>query len=297
MWIADCTLHFRLTETYRILSQSTLVAIFVVAFTACASPPDHHSRIPLSGARNFRDLGGYAASDGHHIKKGLLYRSDDLSDLSRRDLEALAALDLQRIYDLRSELERETNLDRLPDVSSLQVVELPMSYEPLDPEIMRELILNGKLEKGDAQRLMIQAYRTYALDYRDELSELLQGLSDPSDLPALIHCTHGRDRTGVAVAITLRALDVPQETVLEDYMLSNKFWESKTSHLSCLASCASLFRTPRSEVNALLEVRPEYLEAAFTAIDERYGSFDNYLNEGLSIDKATLERLKASLLE
>jgi protein-tyrosine phosphatase len=84
---------------------------------------------------------------------------------------------------------------------------------------------------------------------------------------------------------------------MEGYLLSNKFWESKTDLYSCLANCASCFRTPRSEVRALMEVRPEYLEAAFAAIDEKYGSFEGYLREGLGIDDPTLERLRSTLLE
>jgi protein-tyrosine phosphatase len=97
------------------------------------------------------------------------------------------------------------------------------------------------------------------------------------------------------VAIILRSVGVPQETVLEDYLLSNKFWESKTELYSCLANCASCFRTPRSEVRALMEVRPEYLEAAFAAIDEKYGSFEGYLYDGLGIDELTLQRLRSAL--
>jgi protein-tyrosine phosphatase len=84
---------------------------------------------------------------------------------------------------------------------------------------------------------------------------------------------------------------------MEDYLLSNKFWESKNDLYSCLANCASFFRTPRSEVRALMETRPEYLHAAFAAMDEHYGSFDGYLREGLGIDHDTLERLREALLE
>ena len=93
------------------------------------------------------------------------------------------------------------------------------------------------------------------------------------------------------------ALYTQPETVLEDYLLSNKFWESKTELYSCLSNWASCFRTPRNEVRALMEVRPEYLQASFEAIDEHYGSFDNYLDQGLSIDEQTLQRLRAALLQ
>jgi protein-tyrosine phosphatase len=251
----------------------------------------------MSAARNFRDLGGYATVDGQHIKEGLLYRSDHLKKVSTEDVEAVAALGIKRVYDLRSEKEREKDPPTLPKIGSLEVVHLPIYYAPLDPALTRRKILRGEVEEGDFHQAMIESYRAYALDYRAQWSTLIIDLSDPSGLPALFHCTHGKDRTGVAVAITLRALGVPQETVMEDYLLSNKFWESEASRLSCFASCASFFRTPRAEVRALLEVRPEYLDASFTAIDERYGSFDNYLDQGLGIDEQTLQRLRTALLE
>jgi protein-tyrosine phosphatase len=274
------------------------VLILILALTGCAAPPpSHHSSVEVSAARNFRDLGGYPTADGLHLKKGLLYRSDHLKKTSTGDEKVIVALGIKTVYDFRSEKERQKAPQTLSKISSLEVVNLPISYAPMDTALTRRKILRGEVEKGDFHLAMIESYRAYALEYLAELSTLLFGLSDPSTLPALLHCTHGKDRTGVAVAIILRALEVPQETVMEDYLLSNKFWESEAARLSCFASCASFFRTPRDEVRALLEVRPEYLEAAFTAIDEHYGSFENYLGQGLGIDEPTLQRLRTELLD
>ena len=236
--------------------------------------------------------------DGRQIKKGVLYRSDHLGQITKKDLEKIAALGVKTVYDLRSQEERERWPQRLPEIVSLQVVSLPVFYQGLDPRMMaRRIVISGDVEEGEFHNIMIDAYQTYVLDFRSQWSLLLKGLAEPETLPALIHCTYGKDRTGVAVGIILRSLDVPQEKVMEDYLLSNKFWESKTDLYTCLANCASCFRTPRNEVRALMEVRPEYLQAAFAAIDEYYGSFDNYLDQGLGIDKQTLQRLRTALLE
>ena len=230
--------------------------------------------------------------------KGLLYRSDHLSKVTKRDIEKVAALGVKTVYDLRSEEERKRDPQRLPKIVSMEVVSLPVFYQGLDPYVTaRRIVISGDVEDGEFHQLMIDAYRAYVLDFRPQWSSLLQGLAEPGTLPALIHCTYGKDRTGVAVAIILRSIGVPREKVMEDYLLSNKFWESKTELYSCLSNCASCFRTPRSEVRALMEVRPEYLQGAFEAIDEHYGSFDNYLDQGLGIDEQTLERLKTALLE
>jgi protein-tyrosine phosphatase len=225
-----------------------------------AAPPQHPSRIELAGARNLRDLGGYSTIDGRQIKKGVLYRSDHLKRVSRRNAEAVAALGVKRVYDLRTEKEHERDPSRLAEITSLEVVRLPIDCDLIDPYAVARRILGGDVEEGDFQQLMIECYRGYALNFRFEWSSLLRDMAEPGGLPALIHCTYGRDRTGVSVAIVLRSLGVP-------------------------------------EVRALMEVRPEYLEAAFAAIDEKYGCFEGYLQEGLGIDDLTLQRLRSALLE
>ena len=236
--------------------------------------------------------------DGREVKEGVLYRSDHLDQITKRDLEKVTALGVKTVYDLRGEEEQETFPQRLPDIVPVKVVSLPIFYQGLDPWVTaRRIVISGDLEDGEFHQLMIDAYRAYVLDFRPQWSTLLKGLAEPETPPALIHCTYGKDRTGVAVALILSSLGVPREKVMEDYLLSNKFWESKTDMYSCLANCASCFRTPRSEVRALMEVRPEYLQASFSAIDERYGSFDNYLDQGLGINEQTIQKLRAALLE
>ena len=283
----------------KLRKQATLVTAALLILLGCAAaPPQHPSRIEVTGSRNLRDVGGYRTMDGRELMKGLLYRSDHLSKVTKRDIEKVAALGVKTVYDLRSEEERKRDPQRLPKIVSMEVVSLPVFYQGLDPYVTaRRIVISGDVEEGEFHHLMIEAYRAYALDFRSQWSSLLKGLAEPGTLPALIHCTYGKDRTGVAVAIILRSLGVPREKVMEGYLLSNEFWESKTELYSCLANCASCFRTPRSEVRALMEVRPEYLQGAFEAIDEHYGSFDNYLDQGLGIDNETLERLKTALLQ
>lgn len=277
--------------------RTTLVIVaFLLILLGCAAP-QHPSRIEVTGSRNLRDLGGYHTMDGREIKKGVLYRSDHLGQISKADLEKISALGVKTEYDLRGEAERTSSPPRLPKIVPVKVVTLSVFYQGLEPWMTAQKILGGDVEEGEFHDVMVESYRSYVLDYRTQWSILLKGLAEPGTTPALIHCTFGKDRTGVAVAIVLSSLGVPREKVMEDFLLSNKFWESKTDTYSCLANCASGFRTPRNEVRALMEVRPEYLDAAFEAMDEKYGSFEGYLRKGLEIDDATLERLRSALLE
>jgi len=273
------------------------VLLLLLVLPACGSPPDHPNRVPLSGALNFRDVGGYVAEDGRQVKRGVLFRSDDLADLSRSDRKTLAGLGLRRVYDLRSDDVRRKDPDRLPKQNDILVVDIPVYFQPLNRNESREKILSGKVKRGHFSELLIEANKAFALDFTAEWQELVHGLAEPDALPAVIHCVDGKDRTGFAVAVILRMLGVPKETVMEDFLLSNLFLESRNSRYAFLGSMGSLFQVPRSEIRDLLDVRRAYLEAAFTAIDEQYGSFPAYLREALGLDARTIDRLRLALLE
>lgn len=269
----------------------------LLVLVACVVPAEHPRRVPFSKALNFRDAGGYMTDDGQHVRKGVLFRSDTIANLNSRDLKALSGLGLRSVFDLRHDGERAADPYHLPDEHDILVIELSVYFPPLDRAESRRKILGGEVEEGHFHELMMDANRAFALDFTAEWSELLRRLAASDARPVLIHCVDGKDRTGFAVALILRTLGVPQETVLEDYLLSNRFLQSRTAYLSFLASMGSLFRVPRSEIRSLLEVRPEYLQAAFAAIDERYGSFAAYLRDGLGLDEATLSRLRLAMLE
>ena len=96
---------------------------------------------------------------------------------------------------------------------------IPIYYPPLDRAKTKHRILTADVEDGDFERLMVEANEAFPYEFREEWARLLRGLAEPDMLPAVIHCTDGKDRTGFAVALVLRALGVPEETVFEDYFL------------------------------------------------------------------------------
>ncbi len=263
--------------------------------TGSAEASHRVMRVRLSRAANFRDLGGYPVAAGRFVKKGVLFRSDNLAGLSNRDLETCRQLGLKTVYDLRHAYEREISPSSLAAEPEPRVVEIPIHYPPLDRRESRRKILEADVEAGHFRQLMIEANRAYALDFREHWSALLRGLAEPSALPAVIHCVEGKDRTGFAVALVLSAVGVPREMVYQDYLLSGVFLKRRAKLYAFLASLGSRFRVSRRDVRPWLEVERAYLDAAFAAIDEGYGSFDRYLRDGLGIDAASLARLRAAL--
>ena len=168
--------------------------------------------------------------------------------------------------------------------------------EHVQPAEMRRKVLAGDLDDVDFGKLMIESNREFVSKYSGAFSALLVRLSFEENLPAILHCTGGKDRAGFASAVVLRALGVPRETVMADYLLTNEFTMPKRERQLWLIWFASLFRVDRATVRPLMRAEAEYLDAAFDEIDARFGSFEKYLSDGLMIDDATLARLRDLLL-
>jgi len=248
--------------------------------------------IPLEGAHNFRDFGGYATRDGRSVRWGMLYRSDDLAELSASDLATFRKLGIRWLCDFRSESERATEVDRLPGSDAPVVENLAITAANLGD--LRARILSGGDE--DYAQLLMDANREFATRFAYRYQTLFDRLADPRNLPALIHCTAGKDRTGLGAALVLFALGVPRETIFRDYLLTNHYAHEHIERTLLFIRFASFFRTDPERVRPLLDVRREYLEAAFAAIEASYGSVERYLREGLHVSNAERARLRASLL-
>jgi len=254
-------------------------------------------RLPLDGAHNARDLGGYAGADGRRVRWGKVYRSDALGDLSDDDVTYLSRLGVQQVVDFRSDLEREREPDRLPLNPAPRVVLRPIFGEALDPQTLRDRILSGDAHADEMAAMLVEGNRAFVTEFAPVYSGFLHDLADPQNLPVLFHCTAGKDRAGFAAASLLMALGVPREAIMQDYMLTNGFSEASTSRMLNVLRVVSFFRTDPDDVRPLFEARPAYLQAAFDTIDARYGSDAAYLRDGLGMDDATLNRLRANLLE
>jgi protein-tyrosine phosphatase len=243
-------------------------------------------RLVLAGASNFRDLGGYETADGRRVRWGRIYRSDALAALTEEDVERIAALGLRTVFDLRHESERLRHPDRGVGPSTIRC---EMGFLPYRADTLLGAIAARTISAAEIVAGVREAYRRFPLDHAPAFASLLDALGGAESLPALIHCTSGRDRTGFAAAVLLRALGVPRETIAEDYALSEKYRRDPSF----------LFDEPidREILAALGEARAEYLETAFVAIDERWGSDEAFLEEALGVGEEQRTRLRELFLE
>ncbi len=279
-----------------------LPILLAAGLLACGGSPqltaDQARRlVPLEGAANFRDLGGYRTVGGRSVRWGLLYRSDDLSELTPEDVKTVGSLGIRLVCDFRSDQEREEAPDRLPRDPAPEVLHLGIGGDALLPGGLRERLRSCDLEGLELDRLLIDGNRAFATEFSAQYAAMFERISSADNLPALVHCTAGKDRAGFASASILRALGVPEETVYEDYLLTNLYTEQKVERQLLLIRIFSLFRTDPELLRPLFEARRAYLEAAFTTIESEYGSFDVYLREALGVDDDERAALQALLLE
>ena len=257
-----------------------------------AGMPEHVKRrhLALEGAPNFRDLGGYTTEDGHSVKWGLFFRSDNLHELTDADLERFGELGIRLVCDFRGPEERSEEPDRLPTLDPPAVAELEIWDESFSAGSLRERIRSGDLEGLDLGELLIRGNILFATRFADRYAAMFERITQPQNLPALVHCTAGKDRAGIASALVLRTLGVPLETLNDEFLLTNHYTAEKIERTILKARVFSFFRVDAEKLRPILGVERRYLEAGFKAIDENYGSFETYRRDALGLDD---EKLRA----
>ncbi|MEV6203501.1 tyrosine-protein phosphatase [Streptomyces sp. NPDC051771] len=279
-------------------------ALAAVAPPAAARPRTGSPirRIPLQGAVNVRDLGGYPTYDGERVRHGLVYRGDHLGKLTDADLLTLAGLGLARAVDFRIATEvGYDGADRLP--AGVAAVSRPITDNGLFGQLMaaigsrdpvrQEQMLGG----GRAAAFMSDVYRTFVTDpaNREAFGRTLRELAAPGSGPALYHCTSGKDRTGWTSWLLLLLVGVPERFASEDYLASNSIRAAHDARVREGLKQGGLMQNPELIV-PLQEVRQEYLDAALGEVRAGYGGLYRYVTAGLGLDPRALAGLRERLV-
>ncbi|MEV5648513.1 tyrosine-protein phosphatase [Nocardia sp. NPDC052254] len=290
------------------LAAAFIAVVPTATMPAFAVPPAHtapaNQQQSLSiSAPNARDIGGYPTQrGGGKIRYGLVYRSDALNRLSPADQQKLASLRIGKIIDFRSPNEMKASPDQLPPA-------IPYSAQSIwDPAndfylMVSSTIAGGpqvqqeKLGNGQGAQIMRDYYRWLVTDAnaRAQFAAALRDIAASPDA-VLYHCTSGKDRTGWMTAILMSALGVPKGQIYKDYLASNDYLAaSNKAQMDALVQRGLV--TDPSLFDPILGVRADYLDASFDQARQSYGSVDRFLSDGLGIDSATVDALKAKLLD
>lgn len=255
---------------------------------------------------NLRDLGGIKAAGGCAVKSGILLRSAKLDKINSRDLKELSENYRVRIViDLRSELEKEGKEDKIP--TGAEYIFSPVFSEntlAMTSGMGSDVMTALKKSKSMAELLnyVPDLIEVYPLAITDEysvskLSEIIKTIINNRDGAVLFHCTAGKDRTGIISAILLKMLGASYDDILTDYLKTNEVSGKNASKYSRLARIFLRNRELADKVYNVFMADKKYLDSAFAAIDEKFGSFDNFISEGLKLTPAETEDFRNYALE
>jgi protein-tyrosine phosphatase len=248
--------------------------------------------IALEGGRNFRDLGGYSTLDGRRVKWGKLYRSGSMAWLTPADYDSLSKLAIKTICDLRTVHERKAEPNKWQETASIGY----WAREHSDTfGELRKVLVSGLSTPEMARAAMIEGYRHLPFEQAPAHREIFNRLA-AGEVPLAFNCAAGKDRAGTAAALILSALGVPRDTIIEDYLLTDRTVDLATIFMDRKRE-NELTGLSRDVVSAVLKADASYLHAALDAVEERHGSVAAYLRDALGITEEALFAIRQSLLE
>ena len=265
--------------------------------------------LKMEALGNARELGGYKTQDGRTVKSGLLLRSAKPASANKKDLFRLQNdFHLAIITDLRMGYEKD--LEPNPTLEGVKDVWCPIIDENLiTPGSSGEniqKILNGntveRLKKflnsgmfSDQMYVQFISSRQGKIGYSQFFKQLL---SLPEGKSLLFHCTQGKDRTGLAAMLILSALGVDEDTIMQDYLLTN---ESNAAIIEKERKLLIENNIPESDISIYLSimdmVNPAFMQNAISYLKEKYGSVIAYIKEELSVSDSDIDALREKFLD
>ena len=244
---------------------------------------------------NFRDLGGIRLADGRVLRSGKLYRSEGPASFGAADVAALGELGFRLICDLRSAGERVSAPHAWRHDARLLEIDINDDLRDAGAHGWEGLKVRPSADAArDAMRLNYARMPAALQPHLDGLANAIAG----GDTPVMIHCTAGKDRTGVLVALLLAALGARREAIDADYLLSRGLRRSaeRDRPISELFETMLGFPPHRAVMDVIMTVETGFLDGAFEAVASRWGSVDRYFTDA-GVDAAQMEAMREILAE
>ncbi|WP_125763667.1 tyrosine-protein phosphatase [Levilactobacillus mulengensis] len=248
------------------------------------------SQIKLKGAVNVRDLGGYRTKTGKTVKAHVLLRAAALNKLTKADVQKL-----KKTYHVRTDIDLRSKAEAAKD-PDVKMSGVNYVFDPVVKDVSQQFSLTSK----DGNKVMQDGYKAMVMTkqgqtaYKKMFKVLLK---NPKGQAVLWHCTAGKDRTGVGTALVLTALGVNRKTVMSDYLLSNKYLAASNKAAIQQLKDKGADAATIKMMTDMMSVKKSYLNAAFSAINKKYGSVDKYLQKGLGLTKADQTKLQKLYLK
>jgi protein-tyrosine phosphatase len=248
--------------------------------------------LPLKGAFNARDLGGYATADGRRVRWGRVFRTSHLGDLTPDDQAYLERIGIRLICDLRVPDEIAAKPDR--PLRGAATFARPLLTEGSKiRQILTVLRYRNRLDQ-----LLLRGYISNMIDQNAPVfGAIYRQMTDPANLPVILHCTAGKDRAGMVSALLLAALGVPEATIIADYSLSNRFFDHFKEAAGVQADKLRRLGVRIDALHPMLLAAPNTMRTALDYVRTRYGGAIRYLTDQAGMTEAEIEALRTHLLE
>lgn len=288
--------------------------LFVLLLCGCGHVQNtvtaEEQTLNMSTIFNARELGGYKTSDGKTVREGVLLRSAALTEASQEEIDHLinhynlaTVIDLRASYELAEE--PEIVLDgvaqynfRIMDEQLMAGRAASISDILTDPDVDPVKRMTAIFEAGVVSDQMYVEFlqgETGKAGFRDFFRVLLE---TPEGDAVLWHCTNGKDRTGVAAMLLLGVLNVDEETIMEDFMLTNTFFEAE---ISAMRTQLSAYVKDEAKLEEFLvagrAVYAPYMQNAIDYIKENYGDIPGYVKAELGLTDADIAKLQTLYTE
>ena len=240
---------------------------------------------PFEGCFNFRDIGGYLNQDGKRIKKGLYFRAGRQDRMSNQDLSKLSNLKISTQIDLRSPdevLEQGKGPLEAMGANYINIAVIPEGGSDKLSRLVGDTKISGKRYLGYLEFGPTTWLRLFGI------------LANEDNLPVVLHCTAGKDRTGVSTAFLLSILGVSREVIEADYLLTNLDTERQADFIESTVGYPEGY--DRKTMISVAGVPKDAMKVFLDGLESKWGSAIEYL-EKIGVTQEQMETIRTNFLE
>lgn len=260
-------------------------------------------KIRFEKIKNARELGGLPAAGGKHIRHDLLIRCGHLGKATEKDIALLTdTYRLRTIVDFRIDAEIKSDPDvNVPgaEYENLSVLDSSIFGIARDSYSLESWLNLFKEEPDDPEKVFGEMYRRILFSERviPFVKRFFDILLEDKEGAVLWHCSAGKDRVGVMTLLLLSALGVPEEEIVEDYLLTGETSRKEIRQMKLILPFKFKDKNIRNCVYVLLDVREKYLRDIFSEIKRDHGSTEAFLEKRFGIGEKEISALRAKYLE
>ncbi|WP_165020950.1 tyrosine-protein phosphatase [Dysgonomonas sp. ZJ279] len=241
----------------------------------------------LDSIQNFRDIGGYYTNDNRQIRWGKIFRSGNFASMTRKDARELNELGVKTVLDMRSQDARERYANYMQSSCYIRIPVISNGYNSISKQI-----IDGHFLRGDAIIYTQDIYKDMVENYSEQFALMFDYLCNEDNYPVAYHCYLGKDQSGLASYLLLRALDVSPETAEDDYMGSNLGIDRS----KLIKRVDTLSESMQEALTMLTKTDLAYLKYGISWMRTKSGSVDDYMTEELRLTPDKRKKLREILL-